>query len=390
MNIYDDLMSTIRHAAVVVAVAVLVLSCGDGAVDPDPPPVLPVATTVTVTPASAMLTALGETARFTAEVHDQNGQVMAGAAVAWTTSDASVAAVDASGQVTAAANGSTTITATAGSATGSASVTVVQEVNAVTVTPATDTLFALGGTVRLAAEAADANGHAVGGSAFEWATTDTLVARVDEEGLVTASVEGAVEVTATSAGVTGRALLTVVEHPDRAALEAFYEATGGPGWDNNENWLTDAPLGDWYGITTDANGRVVELDLFFNGLAGRIPPEIGSLTSLEHLTIGYGALEGSTIPLEVTQLHNLQSLSLNGNGLSGRIPPELAKLSGLQHLGLAQNRLTGSIPPELGDMPQLAFLSLSQNALTGEIPPELANLPLYFLALEHNRLTGGR
>ena len=38
-----------------------------------------------------------ETARFTAEVRDQNGQVMAGAAVVWASSDASVAAVDASG-----------------------------------------------------------------------------------------------------------------------------------------------------------------------------------------------------------------------------------------------------------------------------------------------------
>ena len=56
---------------------------------------------VTVSPGSAALSTLGETARFTAEVRDQNGQAMAGAAVAWSSSDASVATVDASGQVTA-------------------------------------------------------------------------------------------------------------------------------------------------------------------------------------------------------------------------------------------------------------------------------------------------
>ena len=71
----------------------LVLSCGDGAVEPPPPAPAPVVTTVTVTPGSATLSALEETARFTAEVRDQNGQVMAGAAVAWASSDASVASV---------------------------------------------------------------------------------------------------------------------------------------------------------------------------------------------------------------------------------------------------------------------------------------------------------
>jgi len=111
-------------AIAVTAIALLVLSCGDGTVEPPALPPAPVATTVTVTPATATLTALEETVRFTAEVRDQNGQVMTGATVAWTSSDASVAAVDASGQATAAANGSATITATAGSASGTAAVTV--------------------------------------------------------------------------------------------------------------------------------------------------------------------------------------------------------------------------------------------------------------------------
>jgi len=130
-------------------IALLVLSCGDGAVEPTPPPPAPVATTVTVNPASATLTAIEETTRFTADVRDQSGQVMAGAAVAWASSDASVAAVDAAGQVTAAANGSATITATSGSVSGRAAVTVEQVVRAVAVSPFADTLVALGDTVRL-------------------------------------------------------------------------------------------------------------------------------------------------------------------------------------------------------------------------------------------------
>ena len=43
---------------------------------------------------------------------------------------------------------------------------------------------------------------------------------------------------------------------DRAVLVALYNAGGGDNWTNRSNWLSDEPINDWYGITTDANGRV--------------------------------------------------------------------------------------------------------------------------------------
>ena len=58
--------------------------------------------------------------------------------------------------------------------------------------------------------------------------------------------------------------------PDRAALEALYESTGGEKWTNSDNWRSDAPIGEWYGVTTDG-GRVTELVLVENGLVGDIP-----------------------------------------------------------------------------------------------------------------------
>ena len=42
---------------------------------------------------------------------------------------------------------------------------------------------------------------------------------------------------------------------DRSALVALYNATDGDNWTNNTNWLSDEPLGDWFGVTTDADGR---------------------------------------------------------------------------------------------------------------------------------------
>ena len=85
---------------------------------------------------------------------------------------------------------------------------------------------------------------------------------------------------------------------DRAALVALYEATDGPDWIFNTNWLSDRPLSEWYGVTTDADGRVTRLELSTidrnrpmgghgsitgNGLRGHIPSELGTLTSLQSL-----------------------------------------------------------------------------------------------------------
>ena len=43
---------------------------------------------------------------------------------------------------------------------------------------------------------------------------------------------------------------------DRAALIAFYNATDGPNWIHKNNWLSNALLNQWHGVTTDGNGRV--------------------------------------------------------------------------------------------------------------------------------------
>ena len=71
---------------------------------------------------------------------------------------------------------------------------------------------------------------------------------------------------------------------DRAALEALYDATGGPGWTDNTNWKTSAPPGEWHGVTTDPAGRVTRLELPGNGLTGPIPAALGDLTFLQILS----------------------------------------------------------------------------------------------------------
>ena len=48
---------------------------------------------------------------------------------------------------------------------------------------------------------------------------------------------------------------------DREALSAFYHATKGNKWLNNEGWLSNLKLKDWNGVEVNASGRVVSLHL---------------------------------------------------------------------------------------------------------------------------------
>ena len=175
---------------------------------------------------------------------------------------------------------------------------------------------------------------------------------------------------------------------ERGTLTALYEATDGPNWRIDENWLSSADIGEWYGVTTDADGSVIELVLDGNWLSGEIPPELGNLAKLRELTIRKNRLSGE-IPPELGFLANLEVLDLYVNELSGEIPRELGSLTNLRKLDLGHNQLSGEIPPELGNLTNLEDLKIGINAFTGEIPPELGDLTgLRRMDLGGNQLSG--
>ena len=175
---------------------------------------------------------------------------------------------------------------------------------------------------------------------------------------------------------------------DRDILEVLYDATAGADWADDNNWLSDRPLGEWYGVETNDQGRVVALKLPENNLSGRIPPQLGNLGQLRELSLARNLLSGP-IPPQLGNLSNLSQLDLNGNQLTGSIPPRLGSLSNLSTMHLYWNGLTGPIPSELGNLSMLRVLGLGLNGLTGPIPPELGNLSnLSALYLDWNGLTG--
>ncbi|MDE2793704.1 MAG: hypothetical protein OXL34_02700 [Gemmatimonadota bacterium] len=187
---------------------------------------------------------------------------------------------------------------------------------------------------------------------------------------------------------------------DREPLVRLYEATGGPGWINDDGWNTDAPLDEWYGVETDASGRVVGLDLSGtwdeenlrwnrHGLEGPIPPELGDLSYLRSLVLAGNELQGE-IPAELGNLSDLTRLDLGHNTLWGGIPRQLGDLYQLTELNLRNNRLSEWIPWEIGRLGELASLDLSWNGLSRTIPEALGHLSnLKELSLSHNLLLGG-
>ena len=219
---------------------------------------------------------------------------------------------------------------------------------------------------------------------------------------------------ATSTATTTQELAGIAS--DRAALVAFYNATDGDNWTNNTNWLSVQPIGDWHGITTNADGRVAAivlsgnlvggtlpnctlpnsigdlselrtLDLSWNrGLRGAIPSTLGNLSKLEQLDLRVNFFTGS-IPTSLGNLANLRELVLDWNDLSGSIPSALGNLASLRTLYLHNNRLSGSIPAALGNLANLQYFSAGYNDLSGSVPTELGNLAnLQDLYLNSNRL----
>ena len=199
-----------------------------------------------------------------------------------------------------------------------------------------------------------------------------------------------VAVVALWAGLAAGAAAQGSAAADRAALAALYDAAGGSGWTDNTNWKTSAPLGEWFGVTTDGDGRVTRLRLGRNGLSGPIPGALGDLAGLKELSLWDNRLAGS-IPAALGRLVNLDWLNLYRNDLTGPIPAALRRLAKLRGLFLAVNDLDPApIPSWLGDLAQLERLSLSETNRTGPIPPALGRLTnLRDLDLSGNDLTAG-
>lgn len=94
----------------------------------------------------------------------------------------------------------------------------------------------------------------------------------------------------------------------KEALIELYHATDGENWENNTNWLSDKPVGEWYGVNNSRmtlslhviGDYILFVDLQNNNLYGEVPESVTKLMSLPELFLGENNMYGK-IPNAVIQ-----------------------------------------------------------------------------------------
>lgn len=170
----------------------------------------------------------------------------------------------------------------------------------------------------------------------------------------------------------------------RSALIDLYNTAGGEGWRRNDNWCSDLPLKDWYGVHTDADGAFVSLSLIGNGLSGTLPDSFGDLASNGAIYLSNNALTG-VIP---SSLYRLYYVDLSDNVFTGIEDVDNPSVSPMRRLDVSGNRISGELPAEIGRLPMLEYLDLSDNLFSGAIPSSYGDMNMNSLFLNGNMLTG--
>ena len=281
---------------------------------------------VTLSPAQVSIET-GQTRQFTAQVTDDQGNVLTGRAVTFSSENATIATVSASGVVTGLVPGSTKITATSEGKSGSADVTVTPvPVATVAVTPTTSTIV-IGQTVTLVATARDANGIVLPGRAVTWTNGAPSIVTVSALGVVTALSVGTGVVIATVEGRTGQATVNVrqvssvsVTGPTTVFVAWTIQLTATPR-DAAGNaitgltptWSTSAPAV----ASVNAQGVVTGLS---PGLAP-ITAAFGNVTGTLNLTVQQAPVASVTVTPNPASVRVNQTVQLTANLIDARGNP---------------------------------------------------------------------
>ncbi len=202
-----------KKAKMALSVGIIAVQLATGIFFFAPPKAQAALASIVVSPGSATV-GVGSTQQFNAIGIDQNG--MPGdptGPITWTSSDTNVGTIDNSGLFTALAVGPTTITATNGTVSGTASVMVTASAPVLTtinVTPAAATLD-VGQTQQFNAETLDQYGNPISEPVF-WMSSDNSVGSIDDmTGIFQAGAAGTTTISAfASDGITnGTADVTV-------------------------------------------------------------------------------------------------------------------------------------------------------------------------------------
>ncbi len=298
------------RCSVVVTVFLSAVACSDDVTEPDS--LYPA--TVEVSPETAETETFADEIHLTATVRDQHGDIMDAVSVEWSSDDTVAATVSAAGIVTAWRSGVIEVEASAGQASGTATITIE--------------LVERGALLKFYE---DLNGDA-------WTNNENWGART--------------------------------------TLDKWHGVWTDDAGNVTRLWLPENGLSGRIPTEVKLLERLELLDLSYNGeLRGRIPLEIGELEHLVGLYLHHNALTG-TIPSVLANLPDLQALDVHKNRLTGPLPEWLGNIPTLRDLRVWGNNLTGPVPASIGNLTRLKVFVVNHNGLSGPLPRSFTNLDL--------------
>jgi uncharacterized protein YjdB len=164
----------------------------------------------------------GQSTQATATVKDGNGNVLSGRSLVWTSSEVTVASVNATGLVTALKGGAVTITATSEGKSGSAS--LITSMPAPTVAPVSSVSLTVASSINVGETAQssvtlkDDQGNVLTNRSVAYVSSDANIISVSPSGLLSAIKGGSVMITASSEGKSASAVVTSVAPRPRVAV----------------------------------------------------------------------------------------------------------------------------------------------------------------------------
>ncbi|KAI3769372.1 hypothetical protein L6452_00473 [Arctium lappa] len=194
----------------------------------------------------------------------------------------------------------------------------------------------------------------------------------------------------------------------------------GKNWDFKEdscsgraNWVS-ATFNETFedNVRCASNGsicNIVSINVEDNMLSGRIPEELGNLSSIEILFLNSNNFTGD-LPPSFANLITMKELRIQASGLEGPIPPSITLMETLSDLRISDltgpdtlcppfsnrtyfknldfsfNKLNGSIPESLSDLNDTKYIYLTGNLLSGNVPPWMLDRAKN-IDLSYNKLT---
>ena len=157
---------------------------------------------------------------------------------------------------------------------------------------------------------------------------------------------------------------------EREALIAIYKALDGDNWYINDNWCSDKPLSEWYGIRLGVDGYIEDLSLECNNLSGALPKDIVNLKNLVVLNFAENN-DITIIPNEVTKMQRIAVLRLPAVEY---LPDSIFSITTLGELQLDLTKIE-NIVIDVSKLQYLINLSLVSDGLSFPINiKELKNL----------------